>query len=62
MYNSYSAKGLLAEICPIAIMVLMCVNIVDTAFEYAVIFVCMDIFELLITYTIYQLILISSDA
>ena len=38
MQNSYT-KGLLAEICPSAIMVLMPVNQVDTAFEYAVIFV-----------------------
>ena len=38
--NSYSAKGLFAEICPSAIMVLLPVNQVDTAFEYAVIFVC----------------------
>ena len=37
--NSYT-KGLLAEICPSAIMVLMPVDQVDTAFEYAVIFVC----------------------
>ena len=35
-----SAKGLFAEICPTAIMVLMPVNQVDTAFEYAIIFVC----------------------
>ena len=34
------SKGLLAEICPTAIMVLMPVNQVDTAFQYAVIFVC----------------------
>ena len=40
MQNSYSAKMLMAEICPTAIMVLMPVNQVDTAFEYAVIFVC----------------------
>ena len=45
MQNSYSAKGLLAEICPTAIMVLMPVNQVDTAFEYAVIFVCWIIFR-----------------
>ena len=38
--NSYSAKGLLAEICPLAIMVLMPVNQLDTAFECAIIFVC----------------------
>ena len=38
--NSYSAKGLLAEICLSAIMVLMPVNQVNTAFEYAGIFVC----------------------
>ena len=37
--NSYT-KGLLAEICPSALMVLMPVDQVDTAFEYAVIFVC----------------------
>ena len=37
--NGY-AKGLLAEICPSAIMVLMPVNQVDTAFEYEAIFVC----------------------
>ena len=43
--NSYSAKGLLAEICPAAIMVLMPVNQVDTAFEYAVIFVCWKFFR-----------------
>ena len=30
----------MAEICPTAIMVLMPVNQEDTAFEYAVIFVC----------------------
>ena len=30
----------MAEICPAAIMVLMPVNQVDIAFEYAVIFVC----------------------
>ena len=40
-----SAKGLLAEICPIAITVLMHVNQVDTVFEYAVIFVCWIIFR-----------------
>ena len=45
MQNSYSAKGLLAEICSTAIMVLMPVNQVDTAFEYAVIFVCWIIFR-----------------
>ena len=43
--NSYSAKGLLAEICPSAIMVFMPVNQVDTAFEYAVIFVFWIIFR-----------------
>ena len=43
MQNSY-AKGLLAKICPSAIMVLMPVNQVDTVFEYAVIFVCWIIF------------------
>ena len=37
--KSYSAKGLMAEICPTAILVLMLVHQVDTAFEYAVIFV-----------------------
>ena len=41
----YSAKGLLAEICPTAIIVLMPVNQVDTAFEDAVIFVCWVIFR-----------------
>ena len=47
MQNSYSAKGLLAEICPSAIMVLhvMPVNQVNTAFKYAVIFVCSIIFR-----------------
>ena len=45
MQNSYSAKGLLAEICPLAIMVLMPDNQVDTAFEYAAIFVCWIIFR-----------------
>ena len=45
MQNSYSAKGLLAEICPKAIMVLMLVNQVDTAFEFAVIIVCWIIFR-----------------
>ena len=45
MQNSYSAKGLMAEICPTAIMVLMPVNQVDAAFEYAVIFVCWIIFR-----------------
>ena len=35
----------MAEICPTAIMVLMPVNQVDTAFEYAVIFVCWIIFR-----------------
>ena len=43
--NSYSAKGLMAEICLTAIMVLMPVNQVDTTFEYAVIFVCWKIFR-----------------
>ena len=43
--NSHSAKGLMAELCPTAIMVLMPVNQVDTAFEYAVIFVCWIIFR-----------------
>ena len=38
-------QGLVAEICPTAIMVLMPVNQVDTAFEYAVIFVCWIIFR-----------------
>ena len=42
--NSYSAKGLLAETCPLAIMVLMPVNQVDTVVEYAAIFVCWIIF------------------
>ena len=37
--NSYT-KGLLAEIFPSAKMELMPVSQVDTAFEYAVIFVC----------------------
>ena len=45
MQNSYSAKGLLAEICPTAIMVLMPVNQVDAAFEYAGIFVCWVFFR-----------------
>ena len=44
--NSYSAKGLMAEVCPTAIMVIMPVNQVDTAFEYAVIFVCWIIFRI----------------
>ena len=35
----------MAEICPTAIMELMPVNQVDTAFEYAVIFVCYIIFR-----------------
>ena len=39
-YAKQFTKGLLVEICPSAIMVLMPVNQVDTAFEYAVIFVC----------------------
>ena len=44
--NSYSTKGLMADSnCPTAIMVLMPVNQVDTAFEYAVIFVCWIIFR-----------------
>ena len=42
--NSYT-KGLLAEICPSAIIVLMPVNQVGTAFEFAVIFVCWIIYE-----------------
>ena len=37
MQNCYSAKGVLAETCPTAIMVFMPVNQVDTTFEYAVI-------------------------
>ena len=45
MQNSYSAKGLTAEICPTAIMMLMPVNQVDTDFEYAVIYVCWIIFR-----------------
>ena len=45
MQNSYGAKGLMAEICPTAIMVLMPVNQVDTAFEYVVVFVCWIIFR-----------------
>ena len=43
--NSYSANGLMAEICPKATMVLMPVNQADTVFEYAVIFVCWMIFR-----------------
>ena len=43
--NSYSAKGLMAKICRTAIMAVMPVNQVDTAFEYAVIFVCWIIFR-----------------
>ena len=39
------AKGLVAEIYPTAIMLLKPVNQVDTAFEYAVIFVCWIIFR-----------------
>ena len=35
----------MAEICPTAIMMLMPVNQVDTALEYAVIFVCWIIFR-----------------
>ena len=35
----------MAEMCPTAIMVLMRVNQVDTACEYAVIFVCWIIFR-----------------
>ena len=76
MQNGYSAKGLLVEICPTAIMVFMPVNQVDTAFEYAIIFVCWIIFRvsqqhrerncymimLLNIVIIYQLILTSSDA
>ena len=42
--NSY-AKGLSAVICPSAIMVLMPVNQVDTAFAYAVIFGLLDNFR-----------------
>ena len=42
--NSYSAKELLAEICPSAVMVSMPVNQVDTAFENAVIFCLLDKF------------------
>ena len=45
MQKSYSAKGVMTEICPTAIMVLMPVNQVDTAFEYAVIFVSCIIFR-----------------
>ena len=45
MQNSYSANGQLAEICPSVIMVLMPVNQVDIAFEYAVIFVSWIIFR-----------------
>ena len=45
MQNSYGAKGPKAEICQTAIMVLMPVSQVDTAFEYAVIFVCWLIFS-----------------
>ena len=45
--NNCSAKGLLTEICPTAIIVLMPVNQVDIAFECAVIFVCWIIFMLL---------------
>ena len=45
MQNSYSAKGLFAEICSTAIMKLMPVNQKDTAFEYAVIFVCWIIYR-----------------
>ena len=37
--------GLLAEMCPSAIMVLMFVNQLDTAFEYEVIFVSWIIFR-----------------
>ena len=37
--NSYT-KGLFVEIFPSVIMVLMPVNQVDAAYEYAVIFVC----------------------
>ena len=45
MQNSYSAKGLMAEICPTAIMVLMPVSQMETAFEYAVVYVCWIIFR-----------------
>ena len=45
MQNSYNAKGLMAEVSSTAIMVLMPVNQVDTAFEDAVIFVCWIIFK-----------------
>ena len=44
--NNYSAKGLIADACPTAIMVLIPVNQADTAFEYAVIFVCRIIFRI----------------
>ena len=43
--NSCSAKVLLAEISPLAMMVFMPVNQMDTAFEYAAIFVCWIIFR-----------------
>ena len=43
--KQYSANGPLAEICPTAIIVLMPDNQVDTAFEYAVIFVCWIFFN-----------------
>ena len=36
----------MVKICPTAIMVLMPVNQVDTAFKYAVIFVCWIIFRI----------------
>ena len=45
MQNSYSAKGLLPEICLSVIILLMPVNQVDIAFEYAVIFVSWIIFR-----------------
>ena len=38
--KSYSAKGMLAEICLSAILVSIPVSQVDTVFEYADIFVC----------------------
>ena len=45
MQNSYIEKGLMAEICPTAIMVFMPANQVDTVFEYAVIIVCWIFFR-----------------
>ena len=45
MQNSNNVMGLLAEIFPTGIIVLVPVNQVDTAFEYAVIFVCWIIFR-----------------